>query len=137
MFSLFRWLSSTVMTLSVPSVGSRRRGSAEVRLVLSLMNKRQTQHLLQIGLLISIKEAFLRGHLPLLKREENWSRNASRNCFWDSYWGRGGQLLAKCFSPSLVTVPESLLLVSKVEKYYFRSILTLLSTHTQNAPVES
>ena len=51
--------------------------------------------------------------------------------------GRWGQLLANCFSPSLVTVLESLLLVSKVEKYYFRSILTLLSTHTQNAPVES
>ena len=31
-----------MMTLSVPSVGSGRRGSAEVRLVLSLMNKRQT-----------------------------------------------------------------------------------------------
>ena len=44
LFSLFRRLSSTVMTLSVPSVGSGRRGSAEVRLILSLMNKRQTQH---------------------------------------------------------------------------------------------
>ena len=48
LFSLFRRLSSTVMTLSVPSVGSGRRGSAEVRLILSLMNKRQTQHQLQI-----------------------------------------------------------------------------------------
>jgi len=133
-----------MMTLSVPSVGSGRRGSAEVRLVLSLMNKRQTQHQLQIVhypscLLISIKEALLRGHSPLLKRAGNWSRNASRNCLWDRYWGRGGQLLANCFSPSLVTVPESLLFVSKVEKYCFRSILTFFTafTHTHNAPVES
>ena len=22
-----------------------------------------------------------------------WCRNASRNCFWDGYWGRAGQLL--------------------------------------------
>ena len=53
--------------------------------------------------------------------------------------GRRGQLLANCFSPSLVTVPESLLLVSKVEKYCFKSILTLLRafTHTHNAPAES
>ena len=70
-----------MMTLSVPSVGSGRGGSAEVRLVLSLMNKRQTQHQLQIVhypscLLISIKEALLRRHSPLLKRAGNWSRNA-------------------------------------------------------------
>ena len=26
-------------------------------------------------------------HSPLGKRESNWSRNASRSCFWDRYWG--------------------------------------------------
>ena len=36
-------------------------------------------------------------HPPLLKQEGNWSRNASRNCFWDCYCGRAGQLLANCF----------------------------------------
>ena len=24
-------------------------------------------------------------YLPLWKREEDWSRNVSRNCFWDRY----------------------------------------------------
>ena len=144
LFSLFRRLSSTVMTLSVPSVGSGRRGSTEVRLVLSLMNKRQMQHHLQIAhypscLLISIKEALLRGHSPLLKRTGNWSRNASRNCFWDCCWGARGTAIGQLFFPVPCNSPrlESLLLVSKVEKYYFGSILTLLSTHTRNAPVES
>ena len=33
-------------------------------------------------------------HSPLKKWEENWSRNASRKCFRDRYWGRAGQLLA-------------------------------------------
>ena len=28
----------------------------------------------------------------------DWSRNPSRNCFWDGYWGRSGQRLAN-FSP--------------------------------------
>ena len=37
---------------------------------------------------------------PLKKRQGNWGRNASRNCFWDCYWGRAGQLLA------LVKFPE-------------------------------
>ena len=35
----------------------------------------------------------------------NWSRNSSRKCFWDSYWGRAGQLLANFFL-SLGTVLE-------------------------------
>ena len=36
------------------------------------------------------------------KRKGNWSRNASRKCFWDRYWGREGQLLARslCVSNS-------------------------------------
>ena len=34
---------------------------------------------------------------PLSKREGNWGRNASRNCFWDHYWGHAGQLLANFF----------------------------------------
>ena len=40
------------------------------------------------------------------KRKGNWSRNASRNCFWDRYWGRDGQLLANFFSLALATFPE-------------------------------
>ena len=28
---------------------------------------------------------------------KDWSRNVSRNCFWDRYWGRAGQLLANFF----------------------------------------
>ena len=32
-----------------------------------------------------------------LKREGNRSRNLSRNCLWDSYLGRAGQLLANRF----------------------------------------
>ena len=40
------------------------------------------------------------------KLEGNWNRNASPNCFWNSYLGRAGQQLAKFFSTSLVTVPE-------------------------------
>ena len=43
---------------------------------------------------------------PLQKREGNWSGSASRSCFWDRYWRRAGQLLANCFSPVSVTVPE-------------------------------
>ena len=27
----------------------------------------------------------------------DWSRNSSRNGFWDRYWARVGQLLANCF----------------------------------------
>ena len=34
-------------------------------------------------------------HAPLKKLEDNWSRNVSRNCFWDRYWGRVRQLLTK------------------------------------------
>ena len=33
-------------------------------------------------------------HSSVKKRERNWSRTASRNCFWDCYWGRAGRLLA-------------------------------------------
>ena len=29
---------------------------------------------------------------------ENWSGNVSRNCLWDCYWRRTGQLLANFFS---------------------------------------
>ena len=38
-------------------------------------------------------------HYPfaILKREGNWSKNAPRNCFWDPYLGRAGQLLANFF----------------------------------------
>ena len=35
----------------------------------------------------------------------NWSRNASRNGFWDRYWGHTSQLLAN-FSLSLVKIPQ-------------------------------
>ena len=31
------------------------------------------------------------------KKKKNWSRNVSRNCFWDRYWGRASQLLASFF----------------------------------------
>ena len=34
---------------------------------------------------------------PLEKRKGNWRRNASRNCFWDCYWARAGQLLV-CYT---------------------------------------
>ena len=40
------------------------------------------------------------------KRKGNWSRNASRKCFWDRYWGREGQLLANFFPLALATFPE-------------------------------
>ena len=46
-----------------------------------------------------------------------WSRNAWRNCFWDRYWVRAGQLLANC-SLSLITVPE---VISKVNSSQFPS----------------
>ena len=36
----------------------------------------------------------------------NWSRHASRSCFWDCYWERAGQLLASCIFLFLLTVPE-------------------------------
>ena len=41
-----------------------------------------------------------RSPLPCEKRSAwggGWSRNASRNCFWDCYSGRAGQLLFKFF----------------------------------------
>ena len=44
-------------------------------------------------------------HSPLEKQEWNWSRNASRSCFWDLYWGLAGQLLA-IFPLSPVTFPD-------------------------------
>ena len=54
----------------------------------------------------------------------------------DSYWPivYWPIVFPRPFSPS-----ESLLFVSKVEKYCFRSILTFFTafTHTHNAPVES
>ena len=31
------------------------------------------------------------------KRDEDWSRNVSRKCFWDSYWGRA---IIKCVIPT-------------------------------------
>ena len=34
---------------------------------------------------------------PLKKRGGNWSRDASRNCFWDGCLGRADQLLASFF----------------------------------------
>ena len=56
--------------------------------------------------------------LPLYKREEDWSRNVSRNCIWDRYrWGTG--------QFSLVTVPEVFAEVdsaqspSKVANFHF------------------
>ena len=42
----------------------------------------------------------LKKHSLLKKREGDWSRNVSRNCFWDGYLGRAGQLLANFYSPS-------------------------------------
>ena len=42
----------------------------------------------------------------LNKREANWSRNAHRNCFWDSYC-LAGQLLANFF-PVPINNPRSL-----------------------------
>ena len=42
-------------------------------------------------------------HAPLKKREENWSRNVSRNCFWDRYWGRVRQLLGTLKGTSTLT----------------------------------
>ena len=46
---------------------------------------------------------------PLQKREGNQSQNVSRNCFWDRYCGRTGQLLA------IVTVPEVFAKVNSVQ----------------------
>ena len=43
----------------------------------------------------------------LKQREGNWNRNASRNCFWDSYWVSTGQLLANFF-PVPSNSPRSL-----------------------------
>ena len=31
------------------------------------------------------------------RREFYWRRNLTRDCFWDCYWGRAGQLLANLF----------------------------------------
>ena len=44
---------------------------------------------------------------PLQYPEGNWSRNASRNCFWDRYRVRASQLLAN-FVPVLCNRPRSL-----------------------------
>ena len=41
-----------------------------------------------------------------------------RNCFWDSCWGRAGQLLVNFFSLSLATVPE---VFTKVKSAQFPS----------------
>ena len=66
----------------------------------------------------AVDEVDKSSYLPLWKREEDWSRNVSRNCFWDRYrWGTG-QL-------SLVTVPEVFAEVnsaqspSKVANFHF------------------
>ena len=66
-----------------------------------------------------------------LEARKNWSRSASRNCFWDCYWARVDQLLAWLLVLSLVTVPEVLakvnsaqfLLVFKVANF-IRSLCT-------------
>ena len=41
--------------------------------------------------------AVLKKHSLLKKREGDWNRNVPRNCFWDRYWGRAGQLLANFY----------------------------------------
>ena len=48
----------------------------------------------------------LKRHFATLETRRNWSRNASRSCFWDRYWGHAGQLLDRYFFSSLVTAPE-------------------------------
>ena len=45
--------------------------------------------------------------LPKTAREGNWSRNVSRNCFWERYKWRVAQLLAN-FSPVPSNSPRSL-----------------------------
>ena len=42
---------------------------------------------------------------PLEKRKGNWRRNASRNCFWDCYWARAGQLLV-CYTAVFSVVTQ-------------------------------
>lgn len=36
-------------------------------------------------------------HDTCITPEGSWSRDASRNCFWDRHWKRAGQLLANIF----------------------------------------
>lgn len=65
-------------------------------------------------------------YLQRKKRERNWSRNTFRNCFWDHYLERTGQLLANVVT-SPVTVQKSLrkltrLLVSKVGNFAVKLI---------------
>ena len=57
------------------------------------------------------------GNSPLYKRKGNWSRNASRNCFWDGYWGRACSRRS-AIGHSLVTVPE---VFAQVNSSQFRS----------------
>ena len=42
----------------------------------------------------------------------------SRNCFWDRYWERAGQLLAS-FPRSLVTVPEFFAKLTRLSSFSF------------------
>ena len=55
-------------------------------------------------------------YLQRKKRERNWSRNTSRNCFWDHYLERIGQLLANVVT-SLVTVPEVFAKVNSASRF--------------------
>ena len=56
-------------------------------------------------------------YLPRKKREGNWSRNTSRNCFWDHYLGGTGQVLANVVT-SLVTIPEVFAKVNSASRFY-------------------
>ena len=39
------------------------------------------------------------GSFPGMSQAEgNWDRSVSRNCFWDSYWGRARQTVAEVFA---------------------------------------
>ena len=51
-----------------------------------------------------------------LEARKNWSRNASRKCFWDSYWARvGNASVSYWHGYILVTVPEVLAKVNSAQ----------------------
>ena len=55
---------------------------------------------------LELRSCMSEGKIRHLRNEKVTGAEMSRNCFWDRYLVRVGQLLAKIFSLSLVAVPE-------------------------------
>ena len=70
---------------------------------------------------------------PFWKREGNWNRNASRNCFWVLYLGRTDQQLAKRAIPTITSFyyydqnPSGFCFLVQIRAFVFETSLGILN----------